>query len=240
MIDLIPGVTFSDAEKQVYGSIAGTVLGALLAFLLVVGRDRFSAISSRKKKHYDTLVKLNRQLQIQAVNIQDNLYILPLFSESLKRGEVYYNPLRRVEFDRNIMIDLHNLELENTLMTYYDHLSHDSDDYENLQKAFDSLKDAYLNGALSTANYESNVAELAVKMDMLFSRVLKDTLELNATSLASVNKLLDKDQTLGMKFDHWVVGQNKLSDKDIKVEASKIYKRYKAKIRKRYAKPADK
>lgn len=43
MIDLIPGVTFTDTEKQVYGSIASALLGALVGTLttfFTANRDR--------------------------------------------------------------------------------------------------------------------------------------------------------------------------------------------------------
>lgn len=53
MIDIVPGITFSDAEKQVYGSIAAALMGAL------IGTIASFAIANRERRKQDELQKLN-------------------------------------------------------------------------------------------------------------------------------------------------------------------------------------
>ena len=57
MIDLIPGISFTDTEKQVYGSIVAALLGALVGTLATF------FIANRERKKQDELhkIRLNRQ-----------------------------------------------------------------------------------------------------------------------------------------------------------------------------------
>lgn len=57
MIDLIPGITFTDAEKQVYGSIAAALLGTLIGTLTTF----FTANRERKKQDELHRIRLNRK-----------------------------------------------------------------------------------------------------------------------------------------------------------------------------------
>lgn len=54
MIDLIPGIQFTDTEKQVYGSIAGALLGALVGTLTAF------FIGNRERKKQDELHKIRQ------------------------------------------------------------------------------------------------------------------------------------------------------------------------------------
>lgn len=58
MIDLIPGITFSDTEKQVYGSIAGAILGALVGAL--AGAASTYLIGNRERTKQDELQKIQQ------------------------------------------------------------------------------------------------------------------------------------------------------------------------------------
>lgn len=67
MIDLIPGVQFSDTEKQVYGSIAGVLLGALIGTLTTF----FIANRERKKQDETHKIRQNRTyLRENAIGLQ--------------------------------------------------------------------------------------------------------------------------------------------------------------------------
>lgn len=224
MIDLIPGVMFSDTEKQLIGAFATTFLGAFFAFLLVVIRDRVKAISLRKKRHYNALVKLNRQISLHSSRIEENLFILPNLSQTLKKGHVYFNRLSTVPYETDFLMDLHNLKVEDALMLYFDTLSKDNDDINNFQVALDNLSEAYITGSLNEANYRRNAKYLAVKIDELYDRIKDDTLNINSQALATVNQLIKTDQTLGMKVDHYIVGQSKVDSKEIKRTSKIIYK----------------
>lgn len=207
MRNLIPGLEFTDVEKQIYGSIASAVIGALIAFGLVLVREYFKNISKRRALHYNTLVKLNRILNLHAIRIQENIFILPKCAASLKKGEIYFNRLRLIEFSTDFLIDLHNLRLEDALNTYFDTLSKDNDDLENLQTAMDLLKNGYMNGTLNEVSYLQNMKYLADKLEVLCKRLKEGTLLMNAHALATVNDLIDRDQIFGMKVDHWMIGQ---------------------------------
>lgn len=224
MIDLIPDITFSNTEKQLIGAIVTTSLGAFLAFMLVVIRDRVKAVSERKKKHYSALVKLNRQFSLHSSRIEENLFILPNLSTTLKKGHVYFNRLNTVPYETDFITDLHNLKIEDALMVYFDTLSKDNDDINNFQIALDNLSEAFITGSLNQENYQRNARYLATKLDELYQRIKNDTLNINSQALATVNQLIKKDETLGMKIDHFIVGQSKVDTDKIKVEAKMIYK----------------
>lgn len=233
MGDLIPGIQFTDTEKQVYGSLASAIIGALIAFGLVIVRERVGRIRRRKALHYTTLVKLNRVLSLHANRIKENIFILPKAAESLREGHVYFNILRPIDINTDMLVDLHNLRLENALMTYFDALAKDNDDINNLQTAMDLLKNALLNDTLSEENYHENGKYLAEKLELLSNRMKTGTLLMNAHALATVNDLIDRDETVGMKIDHWLVGQKKFDTTEIKKASDKIYKRYTKDINKR-------
>jgi len=58
MIDLIPGMQFSDSEKQLYGSIAGAILGALVGAL--AGALSTFVIGNRERKKQEDLQKIQQ------------------------------------------------------------------------------------------------------------------------------------------------------------------------------------
>ena len=58
MIDLIPGLEFSDSEKQLYGSIVGAILGALIG--AIVGALSTFIIGNRERKKQDELQKITQ------------------------------------------------------------------------------------------------------------------------------------------------------------------------------------
>jgi hypothetical protein len=242
MSDLIPGVHFSDSELQIIGSLASAIVGALIAFGLVMIRDRFKGIGSRKRLHYRTLVKLNRQLNLHSGRMIENICLLPRCAESLRNGEVYFNKLRPINFNLDILIDLHNLRLENALYTYFDAVSKDNDDIENMQNSLEMLANGFMNGNLSQESYQENVAYLADKLDVLQKRIETGSLRANAAALASINDLIKRDLTIGMKIDQILVGQKKFDISKLEVEGEQVYARYKkdiAKINKGYEKEDD-
>lgn len=120
-------------DSQVIASAIGALLGALSAFLLVVMRDWVGKIYDRKVKHYDALVRLELQLMDQGGVLNDNLQVLPKFISTLEKGGVYQSNLSEIEYDRNIIYDLHNLELISSLYGYYDGLRRTNDDIRSNQ-----------------------------------------------------------------------------------------------------------
>ncbi|TAL14783.1 hypothetical protein EPN95_01745 [Patescibacteria group bacterium] len=74
-------------DTQIYAAI----LGALIAFGLVLIRDWIGKVFERKKKHYDALVRLESQLQDQGGVIHDNIYQLSPFIDALERGALYWS-----------------------------------------------------------------------------------------------------------------------------------------------------
>lgn len=225
-------IASTDTQKQVLYSTAGAIVGALLAFSLVLVKERIERIRQRKATHYHALVKLNRLLNLHAKRIQDNVIILPNYAGSLRRGEIYYNTLFPIEFDLDILINLHNLKLENALYTYFDTLSKDNYDISNLESAADMMKKSFINGSLSEESYRKNASYLADNLEILSKRLEEVTLKVNASALASVNDLIERDVTLGMKIDQLLVGQKKFEVGALEKESKKIYQEYINKIKK--------
>jgi hypothetical protein len=230
MSDLIPGVHFSDTELQVIGSLASAIVGALIAFGLVMIRDRFKGIRNRKRLHYTALVKLNRQLNLHSVRMIENVCILPRCAESLRRGEVYFTKMRTIVYDQDILIDLHNLPLENALSSYFDSISKDNDDLENLQNSMELLVNGLMGGNLAEESYRHNAAYIADQIDVLHKRIKTGSLQINASALASINDLIERDLTFGMKIDQKIIGQSKFDTAKLKESAGTIYERYESEI----------
>lgn len=57
MMDLIPGMTFTDSDKQIYGSVAAALLGALVGTLATY----FTANRERKKQDELSKIRINRE-----------------------------------------------------------------------------------------------------------------------------------------------------------------------------------
>ncbi len=98
MIDLIPGIQFTDTEKQVYGSIGGALLGA------IIGSAATFIISSHERRKQDDLhrVRLNQShihecakaLQRAEMTLTDILLKCEAnnqYVEDIKKGLVKHN-----------------------------------------------------------------------------------------------------------------------------------------------------
>lgn len=62
MIDLIPGMVFTDTEKQVYGSIVGSIVGAILGALVGAISVFFVGIWTRKKEIEMQKIRENKKV----------------------------------------------------------------------------------------------------------------------------------------------------------------------------------
>ncbi len=211
-------------DPQVFAAAIGALLGAFAAFILVVSRDWLGKVYDRKRKHYDALVRLEAQFQDQGGVIHDNIYLLPYFAAALNKGALYWSNMSEIEYDRNIIYDLHNLELINDLYSYHYDLRRANDDIRAIQGGYKSMEQAFMAHNIDDQTYLLNAKNIATNLGVL-KVYLEDDVQKSLTEIvAKVRILIRKDRTLGMKIKRFMVGSSKLSKEEVQVEV-KIFEK---------------
>jgi len=149
-------------------NISVTVLGTILTVILLPGGVYFiSKIINRQIQHYNSLITLESQLNEMYGVIIDNLYLIPGFSESIKKGNISWNRLKTITVDKSHLEKLADLELINGVFTLFYTIRRINDDTENLLLGYDEIKKAYIEKYMSLENYIANAIFISKQLEIL-------------------------------------------------------------------------
>lgn len=201
--------------------------GAFFAYFFTRVADFFNRIYSRQVKHFNSLVRLETQLNEIGGVIDDNLYILPPYRKVLESGNVYYNNLHTIQIDKSHFDDLHDVDLLNKLFEYQHEVRKNNDDIETFTRGMQMLTEALMNKGITHPEYKKNallMAEQAKTIEVFHRRLLENTMDL----LSRVRVQLRADIPLGTKLQRLFIktagDSKKITVEMVKQERKKLDK----------------
>lgn len=160
-------------------ALIGSFAGAAFAFAFFLIGLTLQRAYERRSLHYNSLVRLERMLNIQL----DQVHLIPIqvteMIEPIAKGSVVVAiPRPILELD-DLFIDLLDLDLTNALIEHRVSVQRVNDDIRNLREAYVAVKDRYLDGDFDDETYVSSgnflvskYSELAQAMTTMESELL--------------------------------------------------------------------
>lgn len=217
-----------ESELLVQGFAA--FAGAFFAYFFTRVADFFGRVYQRQIKHFNSLVKLEQQLNEIGGIIDDNLYVIPPFRSVLESGNVYYNNLHIIKVDQTHFDDLHDVDLLNSLFVYQYEVRRNNDDISTFTNGLHMLTSALMNKGITHDEYKVNALLLAEQMrtiEAFHKRLQDNTIQL----LSRVRVQIKMDVPLGTKlqrlFIHTAGDTGKITKKMVKDERKKLEKELK-------------
>lgn len=214
-----------EIEKELLLQAFAAFAGAFFAYFFTRVADFFSRVYSRQVKHFNSLVRLETQLNEIIGIIDDNLYILPPYRTVLESGNVYYNNLHVIQVDKSHFDDLHDIDLLNALFEYQYEIRRNNDDIDTFTRGMLMLTEALLNKGITHDEYKANALLMAEKtktIEVFHRRLLENTIHLQAR----VRLQLKLDTPLGTKLQRWFIhtagDDKKITKKMLKSERKKL------------------
>lgn len=244
--DLDKGVSYTHEEAtvmiealkspEVAAAAIGALLGAAAAFLLVIIRDSYRRIASRKAHHYTALVILDGDIFSHERILKNNIQIINLFIRSLKRGSLYWTVMQTIEFDASRVNDLHNIKLIVAFEEYKDLIRQHNADVTNIGSTYKLLEEAYISGKISEENFKDNCSYIASKLQDDMLGFMEELLLVIIMLKSMVKQLIKDDLTWGMNLQQKLVGQTAFDTKTLEKKARQTRKAEMDKLNKKIKK----
>ena len=213
----------NDWQIELFTQSFAAFFGAFFAYLFLRIGDFFSKVYERQVKHFNSLVILETQLNELGGIVHDNLYVIPDFRRVITSGNVYFNNLHSLPYDKSHYEKLYDLDLINELFSYNYQLRKLNDDIETLTNGYGELKNALIQGSLNHESYILNVQNIAHHLITL-EVFLKDIEEKNVRLQARITVQMRRDIPLGTRllqiFAH--SDGSKLNKKEIEKQEAKL------------------
>lgn len=205
------------------GALLGALIGSAATFIFLLLHDFIKSIKERRTTHLNSLVKLQVELLLDGETINENLQAIPDFIESLKELRPYLHVLGTFDINLDHLQELHNLELNNHILTYQIHTRKLNKDINATQKNYDELKAGLLSGDDKRKQLFIANAPQFIKWLTQLVEALKLHLEELDRLEAEVRLHLQKDMSWLRKKKMKFLKNPKLTENEIKAEVEKIH-----------------
>lgn len=193
-------------QSEVSAQFSGAFMGALFAFLFVRLGDALTKVYERKLKHYNALVRLEQQLNTYLNRISDNLFVINDFitqsDEIIKKGKpvIYFNVLHEFAVDKEIGLELHNLDLINQLFSFEAGVEKMNHSIASTNRFHSDIKTAFIEKNIDFDTYKNNIGLMCGKVDELKRFLIG--LEQECKELGAVTRLLMCDKPFFTRLSH--------------------------------------
>lgn len=160
--------------------VAGPFFGAFFAFIFVRVGDAIKRYYDRRFKYHDALVRLEHYLNDVAVRIHDNIYLADGFIDVVAPGvaeggiiKASGNRLASISFDREVLLDLTNLDLVNELFVFQVDIRKLNDSLESLARQYERALSSLGRPNQDVVEYRLNVERVIEGMQLLRGGLLQ-------------------------------------------------------------------
>ncbi len=201
----------------------GAFSGAFFAFLFLRLGEFFAKLYQRQVQHYNSLVKLEVQLNEIGGILHDNLYITPEFKRVIVSGNIYFNNLHQLKIDEDHYYNLYDLDFLNELYSYYYQVIRINQDIGTITSGYEDIKNALIQEHIKKPDYVVNSNLMAQRIEII-EAFMRDLLESTIGMTAKVRILLRQDKPLGTKIQHLSTkgSSKKIKDAKLKKEIDNI------------------
>ncbi len=204
-------------------ALVGALIGSAATFVLLLLHDFIKSIKERRSTHLNSLVKLQVELLLDGETINENLQAIPDFIESLKRLVPYLHVLGTFGINLDHLQELHNLDLNNHILTYQIHTRKLNKDVSATQRNYDELKAGLLSGDVKRQKmFADNAPQFIKWLDQLVVALKLHLKELDRLS-AEVRLHLQKDASWVRRQKMKFLKNPKLNEYEIKAEIKKVH-----------------
>jgi hypothetical protein len=206
------------------GALLGALIGAVATFVFLLFHDFIKSIKEKRSTHLNSLVKLQVELLLDGETINENLYAIPDFIESLKKNMPYLQVLGTFDINLDHLQELHNVDLNNNILTYQIHTRKLNKDISATQRNYDELKAGLLSGDDKRQKmFVDNAPQFIAWLQQLASALKVHLTELDALE-AEVRLHLKKDPSWLRKQKMKFLKNPELTEDEIKAEIEIVSK----------------
>ena len=207
----------------------GAFMGAFFAFLFIRLADILTRIYDRQVKHFNALIRLQHLLNDYLNQISDNIFVINGFRTSTDKyftGKsapvIYLDRFASFEINKDIPLDLHNLDLIMDLFSFNIDLDKMNKSMDVASRSNQEIKDAFVNKKIDENTYKTNLAIAEKKFGELevFLRSLDD----KAQRLLAIARILSEDEPLLTNVTNLIVPSHlsKKQNENIPVELERL------------------
>ena len=191
---------FSQQDDKFIENFQGAFLGAFFAFLFIRIADGLNRIYDRHAKNSKALIILEHHLNECGGIIHDDIYIMNKFRNFVAELEknpspplLYSNALHSVPINKEVVIDLVNIDFINDLASYNVHTRKMNDSMQILNNSYQQIKIAFVEGNANAETYVQNVIDL--KEDLVIFKNFLDELLTETVKVLATARILAREQT---------------------------------------------
>ena len=139
-------IATDSSTLKLFIDASGAFFGAFFAFMFGLVTYYWTNWVERQKKDYDAMVKLEGVLNEHLNIFSRNEYLIHGSIDTLNKGAMTYNILRKYRLVEDIELSLLDLDLINKYFDYRDSVNSLNNDFEVAKKASDILREVFLSG----------------------------------------------------------------------------------------------
>jgi hypothetical protein len=157
-----------DTTSKAFEAFLGGFVGAFFAFVFVRLGEFLTKLFERARTNTAALMTLQHRLIEAALTISDNVHSLEVWQQLPDRPTptLWMNRLHSVEFPRDALLALTNIDLLNELMDLHLHLRRLSVDFEGFNRSYQQLADLLLKER-DEMNYRAGLASMLPSCGLL-------------------------------------------------------------------------
>lgn len=189
---------FIDQNLDYINSAIGAFMGAFFAFLFIRISDGLTRIYERQIKHYNALVKLEHICNEYLNIVSDNIFVIDDFAEIAQKAMansepfIYFNVLHEFLVDKEITLNLTNLELINEVFSFEAGVDKINNSISATNRFYGDIKNTFLQKNIDFGTYKLNVEILIGKLKEL--KVFLLNLDKENKQIVAMTRILMRDK----------------------------------------------
>lgn len=153
----------SDYNIQFLSAFAG----AFFAFLFIRIGDGLAKIYERAVKHYNGLVKLEYLLNTYLNEINDNIFILDSFKNTISKGGMCLDEFKALPVNDELLIELNNIELIRELFDLNVTINKLNRSMATVSRIYTELRLSHLDKKNNLQTFNFNIRGVLKNIDLL-------------------------------------------------------------------------
>jgi len=216
-------IATDSSTLKLFINASGAFFGAFFAFMFGLITYYWTKWVERQNKDYNTIVKLEGVLNEHLNIFSRNEYLIHGSIDTLNKGAMTYNILRKYRLVEDIELSFLDLDLINKYFEYRDSANSLNNDFEVANKASDILREVFLSGKADDSAIKFNAQILVTNLIALnkMAAVTDDETK-SLLCLIRIKIREDKPGLVGVRRLFW--HPYKPDEQELKKEMAKLEK----------------
>ncbi|MDP1760095.1 MAG: hypothetical protein Q8L01_01395, partial [Candidatus Woesebacteria bacterium] len=202
----------------------GAFAGAFFAFLFLIVERLLEKIYLRNKKHRNALVKIEYTLQEYLSINYDNIFLLEGSIGSMEKGYVNVGHFIKLEINREILLDLYNIDLINDFHTLNTETYKDNESLETVSSWYNKINESFLDAKMNIESRDINIKQILENYKKL--KLFLESLEKSIITVQAKVRVLLQEQESAIDWLIKIISHKEHYpnnfDKKVKEEIEKV------------------